>query len=257
MLMPAWPALDPATDSTSPTRAARDEDVDWFVYTGLTTYSHTRGRAALIPGLAQSLPLTLGGGNTYAATLRRRLVFSNGRAVTAGDFLYTVERDLRIHDSTAATQLAKLVVGAKAFERGRSRTVSGITTDNLTRTIVIRLTEPDRSFDRLLALPALGLIPAGTPMRASTVVPPAGAGPYVLTNVVPKTSFSVVKNPQWAPLAVPGIPPAELNVNVRIDHRLVRRGRFAEFTSAGIDFGALRSSRRYGFDLTSLALAAG
>jgi ABC-type transport system substrate-binding protein len=294
MLMRGWPSLDPATDPSSPTRPARDEDVDWFVYTGLTTYSHTDGHTTLIPALAQSMPTTLGDGSTYTATLRRRLVFSNGKPVRAGDFLYTVERDLRIDDSAAATQLGKLIVGAKAFERGRSQTVSGIATDNTTRTIVIRLTQTDRSFDRLLALPALGLIPAGTPMRASTVVPPPGAGPYELTNIVPKASFSVVKNPQWESLAVPGIPPAQLNVNVRIDsdsassalavlsnqddvfdwsahvpaavdaniesaapHRFIRRGRVTEFTSRRLDFGSLRYSQRYGLDLTSLALAVG
>jgi ABC-type transport system substrate-binding protein len=294
MLMRTWPALDPATDPSTPSRPVRDEDVDWFVYTGLTAYSHTVGRKTLIPGLAQSMPVTTGGGKTYVATLRARLVFSDGKPVTAGDFLYTVERDLRIRDGSAAAQIAKLIIGARAFELGRSRTVEGITTDNATRTIVIRLTAPDRSFDRLLATPALGLIPAGTPMRPSTVVPPPGAGPYELTNVVPKTSFSVVKNPEWASHAVPGIPPAQLNINVKVDsgpaastlavlsneddvfdwsvhvpaalnanvesgapHRYARRGRVTEFTSTRIDFGALRFSRRYGLDLTSLSLAAG
>jgi ABC-type transport system substrate-binding protein len=127
MLMRAWPTLDPATDPSIPNRPARHEDVDWFVYTGLTTYARTGRRTALIPGLAQSMPLALGDENTFVATLRRRLVFSNGKPVRAADFLYTVERDLRIHDSTAAADLAKLIVGARAFEAGRSRTVKGTT----------------------------------------------------------------------------------------------------------------------------------
>jgi ABC-type transport system substrate-binding protein len=137
---------------------------------------------------------------------------------------------------------------------------------------VIRLTEPDRSFDRLLAIPALGLIPAGTPMRASTVVPPPGAGPYELTNVVPQTSFSVVENPQWTQLAVPGVPAAKLNINVKIDQNPASSAlavlsndddvfdwsaQVPAALNANVESEAsLRFSPRYGLDLTSLALGA-
>jgi ABC-type transport system substrate-binding protein len=295
MALSVWPAIDPATDQTSADRPAAgshsEEDVDWFVYTGLTTYSHKGTGAKLIPGLAESMPMVLGNDNTYVATLRSKLVFSNGQPVTAGDFLWTVERDLRIHESPAATQLAGLVVGAKKYEDGAAKTVAGITVDDATRTIVIRLTAPDSSFDRLLAVPALGLVPASTPARPTSVIPPAGAGPYELTNVVPRSSFSIVENPQWAGLAIPGIPAAKLNLNVKIDpnarsaalavlrnqtdvfdpaaavpsemqatieteaaHRFAPQGSGTAFTSDRIDFGALRFSPRYGLDLTSLEL---
>lgn len=291
MLLRSWPALDPATDQSTP-GSPTGEDVDWFVYTGLTTYSHTGGRAKLIPGLAEAMPMVLGDDDTYAATLRSKLVFANGQPVSAGDFLWTVERDLRIHSSPAATDLARLVVGAKRYEDGAARTVSGITIDNGTRTIVIRLTAPDRSFDQVLALPALGIVPANTPLRRTTVVPPSGAGPYEITNVVPRTSFSVVKNPEWASLALPGIPGGTLNVNVKIDRsersaalavlhdqadvaflssalapdvqetiqneapdRLAQHGDTTIFTSKRIDFRGLRFGPRYGLDLTSLSLS--
>lgn len=296
MVLSEWPATDPATDQTTVSPASRSaqastEDVDWFVYTGLTTYSHKGTGAKLIPGLAESMPIVLGNEDTYVATLRNKLVFSNGQPVTAGDFLWTVERDLRIHESPAATLLAALVVGAKKYEQGAAKSVAGITTDNATRTIVIRLTAPDSTFDRVLALPALGIVPSSTSAQEATVIAPAGAGPYELTNVVPKSSFSLVENPQWAGLAIPRIPVAKVNVNVRIDrnersaalavldnktdvfdpfaavppdiqvtigtlapHRFAQHGSATAFTSDRIDFGALRFSRRYGLDLTSLEL---
>lgn len=295
MALSEWPAIDPATDQTSVARTAAgaqdDEDVDWFVYTGLTTYSHKGEGAKLIPGLAESMPMALGNDNTYVATLRGKLVFSNGQPVKAADFLWTVERDLRIHESPAATQLADLVVGAEKYEDGAAKTITGITIDDATRTIVIRLTAPDSSFDRLLAVPALGLVPTSAPPRPASVIPPAGAGPYELTNVVPTSSFSIVANPQWAGLAIPGIPAANVNVNVKIDpnarsaalavlgnltdvfdpaaavpadmqatiqtqaaHRFAQHGSATAFTSDRINFGALRFSRRYGLDLTSLEL---
>jgi hypothetical protein len=65
---------------------------------------------------------------------------------------------VRIGSSPAAAQLARLIVGAKRYERGAANTISGISTDDATRRIVIRLTAPDRSFDSLLAVPALGLV---------------------------------------------------------------------------------------------------
>ncbi|HTX45998.1 MAG TPA: ABC transporter substrate-binding protein [Solirubrobacteraceae bacterium] len=250
MLIRSWPALDPATDSATGA-SVREEDVDWFVYTGLTTYSRTGGRTKLIPGLAQSMPMVLGDENTYVATLRKGLVFSNGQPVTAEDFLYTVERDLRIHQSAAVAEFAGLVVGARKYEDGASKTLSGISVDDTTGTIVIRLTVPDTGFDRLLALPALGLVPASTPDRPSTVIPPSGAGPYELTNIVPKRSFSVVQNPEWASLAIPGLPSGQVNINVEIDPRL-RGGALAVFHGGSVRAPAFRP--HYGFDLTSLAL---
>jgi peptide/nickel transport system substrate-binding protein len=250
MLIRSWPALDPATDSATGA-SAREEDVDWFVYTGLTTYSRTGGRTKLIPGLAQSMPMVLGDEDTYVATLRKGLVFSNGQPVTAEDFLYTVERDLRIHQSTAVAEFARLVVGARKYEDGASKTVTGISVDDTTGTIVIRLTVPDTRFDRLLALPALGLVPVSTPDRPSTVIPPPGAGPYELTNIVPTRSFSVVQNPEWASLAIPGLPSGQVNINVEIDPHL-RGGALAVFHGGSVRTPAFRP--HYGFDLTSLAL---
>jgi peptide/nickel transport system substrate-binding protein len=250
MQIRGWPALDPATDSATGA-SARYEDVDWFVYTGLTTYSRTGGRTQLIPGLARSMPMVLGDEDTYVATLRKGLVFSNGQPVTAEDFLYTVERDLRIHESTAVAHFASLVVGAREYEDGASKTVTGISVDDTTGTIVIRLKVPDKSFDRLLAVPALGLVPMSTSDRVSTVIPPSGAGPYELTNIVPKRSFSVVQNPEWASLAIPGLPSGHVNINVEIDPRL-RRGALAAFHGASVRAPAFRP--QYGFDLTSLAL---
>jgi peptide/nickel transport system substrate-binding protein len=250
MLIRGWPALDPATDSATGA-SAREEDVDWFVYTGLTTYSRTRGRTKLIPGLAQSMPMVLGDEDTYVATLRKGLVFSNGQPVTAEDFVYTVERDLRIHESTAVEHFASLVVGARKYEGGASKTVTGISADDTTGTIVIRLKVPDKWFDRLLAVPALGLVPMSTPDRLSAVIPPSGAGPYELTNIVPKRSFSVVQNPEWASLAIPGLPSGQVNINVEIDPRL-RGGALAVFHGGSVRAPAFRP--HYGFDLTSIAL---
>ena len=50
----------------------------------------------LIPGLATALPKITNGGKTYTVTLRKGLVYSNGKPVKASDFACTVERAIKI-----------------------------------------------------------------------------------------------------------------------------------------------------------------
>src|SRR5579875_3613081 len=55
-------SLDPGYDYTT-----QGAEVNWVVYTGLTTYKHASGTASgeLIPGLATALPKITDGGKTY------------------------------------------------------------------------------------------------------------------------------------------------------------------------------------------------
>jgi peptide/nickel transport system substrate-binding protein len=206
-------SLDPGLDYTT-----QGSEVNWLVYTGLTTYKHSSGAAGgnLIPGLATALPTISADGKTYTVTLRKGLVFSNGKPVLASDFTYTVERAIKIPWGGSGSFITPVIAGATAFSTGKSKTISGITTDNATGKIVIHLTAPYGPFDNVLAFPALGIIPAGTPMTAQPTSPPPGVGPYMVTNIVANTSFSVVKNPHWAAMAVPGIPAGHDNIDIKI-----------------------------------------
>ena len=86
-------SLDPGLDYTT-----QGSEINWLVYTGLTTYARKPGIAGtdLIPGLATALPMISNGGKTYTVTLRKGLKFSNGDPVVASDFTYTVERAIKI-----------------------------------------------------------------------------------------------------------------------------------------------------------------
>ena len=206
-------SLDPGLDYTT-----QGSEVNWLVYTGLTTYKHASGAAGgnLIAGLGTALPTISDGGKTYTVTLRKGLVFSNGKPVVASDFLYTVERAIKIPWGGSGSFITPVIVGATAFSTGKSKTISGITTNDATGKIVIHLTAPYGPFDNVLAFPALGIIPTGTPMTAQPTSPPPGVGPYEVTNIVANQSFSVVKNPHWAAIAVPGIPAGHDNIDVKI-----------------------------------------
>ncbi len=206
-------SLDPGLDYTT-----QGSEVNWLVYTGLTTYKHASGAAGgnLIPGLATALPTISNGGKTYTVTLRKGLVFSNGKPVVASDFLYTVERAIKIPWGGSGSFITPVIVGATAYSTGKSKTISGITTDDATGKIVIHLTAPYGPFDNVLAFPSLGLIPAGFSLTPQPTSPPPGVGPYMVTNIVANQSFSVVKNPHWAAMAIPGIPAGHDNIDVKI-----------------------------------------
>lgn len=215
MIMHSAPrSLDPARDDTT-----EGSEVNWLVYTGLMTYDHAGGAAGvrLAPGLATQLPLVTDGGRTYTFTLRKGLVFSNGVRVRASDFMRTVERAIKLHWPGARSFITPIILGARAYADGKARTISGITPDNRDGLIVIRLTAPYPPFLNVLALPALGLVPANAPLEPEPTTPPPGVGPYVATNIVPGHSFSVVQNPRWPSGGIPGIPAGKMNINVRID----------------------------------------
>ncbi|HLH65159.1 MAG TPA: ABC transporter substrate-binding protein [Solirubrobacteraceae bacterium] len=214
MLMGTAPqSLDPGLDYTT-----QGSEVNWLVYTGLTTYAHANGTAGtqLIPGLCTALPVISDGGKTYTCTLRKGLVFSNGQPVVASDFTYTVERAVKIPWGGSGSFITPVIAGAAQYAAGKAKTISGITTNDATGKITIHLTAPYGPFDNVLAFPSLGLIPAGFPMKVEPTSPPPGDGPYMVTNIVPNQSFSVVRNPRWAAQNIPGIPDGHVNINVKI-----------------------------------------
>jgi peptide/nickel transport system substrate-binding protein len=199
--------LDPQEGYT--TQAA---EPDWISYTPLLTYKHASGSdgTKLIPGLADNLPQISKDGKTYTLTLRKGLLFSDGKAVKASDFRYTIERAIKLNWG-GKSFFTNYIAGASAFDTGKSSTISGIQTDDATGKIVIHLTTPYGAFPNVLAFPSAGLVPTGTAMTNLSSNPPAGVGAYMIKDVSPNRSFTLVKNPHFASLGIPGIPKGHLD----------------------------------------------
>jgi peptide/nickel transport system substrate-binding protein len=195
-------------------------EADWIAYTPLLTYRHKGGGdgTELIPGLAARMPKIAPDGRTYRLVLRRGLVYSNGRPVQAGDFAYTIERAIRL-GWPGRHFLTENVLGARAFESGQAPDISGITTDDATGQIAIKLIRPWGAFENILALPATGLVPTGTPMRDLTADPPPGVGAYRITDVRPGRRWTMVRNDRFDPLEIPDIPSGSLErISVKVVH---------------------------------------
>jgi peptide/nickel transport system substrate-binding protein len=205
-------SLDPGLGATT-----QSYEATWITYTGLVSYAHASGEAGtqLIPGLAVSLPTVSNGGKTYTFTLRKGLVYSNGVPVKASDFAYTIERTIKLGWGDKSF-LTENIEGAEAFDAGKASSISGIQTDDATGRITIHLVAPYGPFLNVLAFPAAGFVPSGTPMKSLTNSPPPGVGPYEIESVVPNKSFSMVRNPYWSKDAIPGIPASHVNVDVKI-----------------------------------------
>jgi peptide/nickel transport system substrate-binding protein len=212
---PGPQSLDPGLDYTT-----QGSEINWEVYTGLTTYKHAAGVASteLQPGLATALPVISNGGKTYTVTLRKGLKYSNGDPVQASDFTYTLERSLTIPWGGASTFVTPYVVGASAYASHKAKGISGVTTSNSTGKIVIHLTKAYGPFANVLAFPAFGLVDPKTapePFKVQAGDPPAGDGPYMVTNISIGKSFNIVPNPNWSPTS--GIPKATLSYTEQID----------------------------------------
>jgi len=207
-------SLDPQFGYT--TQAA---EADWISYTGITTYAHAAGPAGgkVVPGLATALPAVSDGGKTYTMTLRKGLVFSDGKPVHASDFVWTVERAIKIPWGGSGQFITAQIKGATAYAAGKAKTISGITADDATGKIVIHLNTAYGAFDNVLAFPALGIVPKGSPFKNEPNSPPPGVGPYMIQNIVPNASFQLNKNPHWAAMNIPGIPAGHVNVDVKIN----------------------------------------
>jgi peptide/nickel transport system substrate-binding protein len=192
----------------------------YVVYTPLLTYAHASGAAGskVVPGLVSSLPTISPDGKTYTMTLRKGLVFSNGKPVKASDALYSIERAIKLPWGGAGQFLNSQIVGAMAYSKGQANTISGITTNDSTGQITIHLSAPYGAFENVLAVPSLGIVPSGTPMKNLSSSPPPGDGPYMYKSVVPNVSFTLVKNSKFASQGISTVPSGFANqINVKIN----------------------------------------
>jgi peptide/nickel transport system substrate-binding protein len=204
--------LDPQEGYT--TQAA---EFDWLAYTPLYTYAHKSGPdgGQVIPGLAADAPTISNNGKTYEITLRPNMKYSDGTAVKASDFAYTIERAMKLNWGGKSFYTA-YISGAQAYDTGKAKDISGIVSDDAAGKITIHLTTPYGAFLNILAFPSSGLVPTGTKMSNLSNDPPPGVGPYVIKNVVPNRSWDLVRNPDWTDNTIPGIPAGKVDVKAQI-----------------------------------------
>jgi peptide/nickel transport system substrate-binding protein len=185
----------------------------WLVYTPLITYAREEGQAGakLIPGLAEDLPDISADGKTYKLKLRSGQKYSDGSPVKASDFEHAIKRVLNLESGGSAFYLG--IEGAQDYlDAGKPEgDISGITTDDKTGDITVKLSAPDGSFTHVLAMWFAGLVPSNTPFKNMTENPPPGVGPYKVTESVPNRQFVMERSTEYDKNPLPGIPSANID----------------------------------------------
>ncbi len=168
------------------------------VYIPLLTYQHAEGEegSKIIPGLAKALPEVSKDGKTYTLFLRKGLKYSNGEPVKASDFKFAVERCFLTN--SGGSPFYTDIAGAEQFAKTKKGGISGISANDATGRIVIRLNKPRGTFENELALMFVAPVPQNTPEEDQSANPPPGTGPYMITKSQPGRGWEYERNPYWA-----------------------------------------------------------
>ena len=196
------PETDPVGDYDG------DNPILGTAYDGLTAFRRSGGAAGLtlVPDLAMTLPRPTAGGTTYGFTLRRGIRYSNGNLVRASDFRRGLQRQLSF--GAAPGYYEGILGGSSCIKHPKPCDLSaGIVTDDATGTVTFNLAQADPDFLYKLALTLAAPAPPGTPDRVISRAPfLPGTGPYMISQVRPNKSVTLVRNPyfrQWSYAAQP------------------------------------------------------
>jgi peptide/nickel transport system substrate-binding protein len=192
-------AYDTGIDYLDPSLSYTVEgwQIMWNVYLPLLGYKHAAGPdgATIVPYLATDLPKVSSDGKTYELTLRSGLKYSDGTPVKASDFAASIERDFKV-DSPGVGFFGN-IVGADTFGKTKTGHISGITTDDKTGAITIKLNAPQGDFENILATEFAALVPASAPAKDQSTTPLPATGPYMIKSYAPNKQAIVVRNPNF------------------------------------------------------------
>jgi len=170
----------------------------------LVTYSTEPGATdTLVPDLATDLGTESEDGLSWTFTLREGVLFENGRAITAEDVKYGIQRsfasDVIVGGPTNVVDLlddpANPYPGPYSTEEDDPDLVSVETPD--ARTIIFRLRTPQPDLPFVMALPSSSPVPVEADTRTEYGNDPVSSGPYAITSVDPATGILLDRNPHW------------------------------------------------------------
>jgi ABC-type transport system substrate-binding protein len=173
------------------------------LFDGLMDYEP--GTTKLVPHIARSFSVSADG-RTYTFRLRSGVRFSNGRAVTAADFKYSLERVLNPKTQSPGAGFFGGIQGAKAFQDGKAKEVSGIKVVDAA-TLRISLDEPNAAFLHTMAINFSHVVPKEEVEKAADFGhKPVGTGAFTLKEWVLGQRVVLARNPNYF---LPGEPKAD------------------------------------------------
>lgn len=186
--------LDPALVSES---AGHHLMLNCFV----GAYDYNRGDGPPVPALASHHTVSADG-KTYTIFLRSGIVWSDGKPITAHDFVWSWRRVLDPKTASRSAQLLWFVAGAKAFAEGTDPNPAHVGVRALDdQTLQVQLQEPTAFFPYLLAEMPYAPTPRHVVERfGSAWTDPANiavSGPFRLTHYAPRKRAELTRNPRF------------------------------------------------------------
>jgi ABC-type transport system substrate-binding protein len=153
-------------------------------------YDYTGDTMNIAPQAAAAMPEVSADGLTYTIKIRPNMTFSDGKPVTAKDFVYSFDRILDPATKSPVQSFWTGIDGAAAYAKSPTGALSGITAVD-DSTLQIKLTAPNSAFKYVLAMPHASVIEDGTGSK------PIGSGPFVMDHFTPGQEIVVNRNPKY------------------------------------------------------------
>ncbi|MEX2649149.1 MAG: ABC transporter substrate-binding protein [Alphaproteobacteria bacterium] len=165
------------------------------LFDGLIDYAP--GTTEIVPDLAESYEIS-DDGLTYTFHLRQGVKFHNGRAMTAADVKYSLERTINPATQSPGASYYDTIKGYAELAGGSATELSGVTTPD-DRTVVIELNRPDAPFLHKLALNFAFIVPkeAVEEYGADFGKNPVGTGAFSLAEWTLGQRVVFAKNPDY------------------------------------------------------------
>lgn len=243
-----------------------------MIYQGLVDYDDGVG---LVPCLASEMPSVSADRRTYTFRLKSDVRFSNGRELTAADFVYSLERVLNPETKSPGEGYFRNIMGAAAFADARARDAEAVRRGDRQdgtapsepahvaglqaidrHTLQIELERPDPTFLNVLALPFASAVSEAAVIEAGPDFyrRPVGTGPFVLAEWTRGVRLRFERNPGYHVPGCPSLDEVELTIGADdvTQQMMFERGELdIMLVLAGPDFVRLRRDPRWAPQFTS------
>jgi peptide/nickel transport system substrate-binding protein/oligopeptide transport system substrate-binding protein len=171
------------------------------IFDGLMDYAP--GSTTLVTNLAQSFTVSPDG-KTYTFKLRPGVKFTNGRALTATDVVYSIERTCNPKTQSPGASFFASIDGFDTFNAGKAAHLAGVKAVD-PATVQFTLTRPDATFLQVLALNFATVVPKEEVEKPGVDFGkhPVGTGPFKLQEWKLGQSLTLVRNPDYYQKGVP------------------------------------------------------
>ena len=155
------------------------------------------GTTTLKPDLAESYEISPDG-KVFTFKLRDGVKFHNGRAMTAADVKYSLDRVTNPETQSPGAGFFGAIAGYDEMAAGTAKTLSGVTTPD-ERTVRIELSRPDATFLHVMGLNFASIVPkeAVDEFGADFGKHPVGTGAFSLAEWTTGQRLVFAKNPDY------------------------------------------------------------